>query len=569
MSVLARISRTEFFTKASVSTFLLALSMFCTGASGIVAEFVLGTVSSYILGNAVEQFSVTFGVMLFAMGVGGYIQRHFSDVNLIQRFVLLEIILAILIGFGPLAIYAAYATMSFHFYLVQYFFMVAIGLLVGFEIPLITRINNDFLKLKENLAAIFSMDYIGAFAGTIVWVYVLLQHFPLTEIGFIVAGLNLFVAVITYAFFKVSGELKHTAKTSAALAFSIILLGVGYHYNRDWSMDLEQRLYDDQIVYSETSRYQHMVMTHYKSADDYRFYINGNLQFSSVDEMIYHEQLVHPAMEIADSRKRVLILGGGDGMALREVLKYSAVEHVTLVDLDPAMVELASTHPVLTRLNDSSFADARVHAKTSDAVEAGMEKQILHQVGVEGDSAKPKFESVAEVDVFSVDASRFLDKVNTNWDVVVVDLPDPNTIQLTKLYSRQFFRKLRGHLAPNGVIAQQATSPYHAKPAFLTIKRTAEAAGFATVPYHDNVPSFGEWGWLIYKDHHFTQPKDIKRKIRQIESFDVQTKYLNPKTAKAALVFGKGALQSDSAEVNTLMQPVLLEKYRQESWKIE
>src|SRR5206468_8625237 len=177
--------------------------------------------------------------------------------------------------------------------------------------------------------------------------------------------------------------------------------------------------------------------------NDYLLTLNGGLQFSSLDEVRYHEFLVHVPMVFARERVSVLVLGGGDGLGLREILKYPNVESVTLVDLDPAMTHFAATHPVMTALNHRSFADARVAVVQSGAVVEGPRQLVSgeephpHARHLHGDDLP-----VAEVSVVNIDADKFLREVQEVYDVVIVDFPDPRSIELCKLYSKEFYLKL-------------------------------------------------------------------------------------------------------------------------------
>lgn len=551
-------------------TILLASSMFFTGASGYVSEIILSTVSTYILGNSIEQFTVIIALMLLMMGAGTFAQRFVGDRRLIEKFILIEIGLALLVGFAPIAIYAAFGLAPNNFKIAQYSFVTSIGFLVGFEIPLVLRINQRYARsLGANLANTYAFDYVGACVAAFVFVYWMLRNIPLTEISFIVAGANLAVAVATFAYFWTQRQVVFPRLTLLAIAAATAALAYGYAENRGWSLDLEQKLYRDQIVLSQTTRYQRLVLTHNDRLGEYRFYINGNLQFSSLDESIYHEQLVHPVMALVDDHSRVLILGGGDGLALREVLKYDDVRQVSLVDIDPDVIEMFSTRPVLTALNASAFDDARVVAGPSIAVTPSGETEQLDQAT---EAIKPgtwtDIEPVAEVTVYTVDADRFVAEADADWDVVIIDLPDPNSIEMAKLYSREFYSRLHRVLAPGGMVALQATSPYYAKEAFLVIERSLQAAGFTVVPYHDNVPSFGEWGWLLaYADG--ARERAVGRRIEALEGFPVETSYLTPDVFRRSLVFGKGWLDSPNEDVSTLMSPVVLDYYLHESWKVQ
>jgi len=554
-----------------VATALLALSMFFTGASGFIFECVLSTVATYILGNSIEQFSVTISLMLLMMGVAGYWQKRLSDRHLVEKFLAVEVLLAMLGGFAPTAAYAAYATMENHFSLVQYFFVLAIGFLIGLEIPLVLRINRYYVPtLKSNIATVFSMDYIGSFIGALVWVYFFLKYFPLTETSFFVAGVNFFVAVITYLYF-----MRHRAVARPLVSLLMILLtaaalGYGYAQNRVWNLLLEQRFYDQPIVYSKTTKYQHIVMTAGVSPVDYRLYINGNLQLSSRDEHIYHEQLVHPAMRLAARRNRILILGGGDGLALREVLKHPDVEEVLLIDIDPDMIALARDDDVLNQLNQGALADARVVATGASGVTSEMStRPIYDYTETLPESGTPVIKEAARVSVYTVDADKMVQRLSGLWDVILVDFPDPNSVELAKLYSREFYLKLRRILSDGGIMAVQSTSPYHARESFLCVRRTLDSAGYETIPYHDNVPSFGDWGWILAW-HSPKAARDVRNEIAQLDDFGIpqdRLRYLTPEAFRSALTFGKGLLDSHSTEVNRLMHPVLLRFYLSESWQ--
>ena len=544
--------------------------MFLTGASGFIFECILSTVATFILGNSIEQFSVTISLMMLMMGLASFWQKQISDDHLVEKFLSVEVGLALLGGFAPIAVYAAYATMEIHFIAVQYFFILAIGFLIGLEIPLVLRLNRNYLpKLKSNLASVFSTDYVGAFIGAIVWVYILLRYFPLTEISFFVAGMNFTVALATYSYFLYHRVASRRILSIVVIAVTATSLAYGYSQNRDWNRVLEQRFFSEPIAFSETTQYQHIVLTASVSPTNYRLYINGNLQFASIDEHIYHEMLVHPAMTLSAKRDRVLILGGGDGLALREVLKHSETREVTLVDIDPGMIAFARSHDVMTELNENAFQDARVRTEFLDTSPEEPASRPVYEysrhLGTEPDDV---LTVAAEVNVFTIDADKILEDLHGNYDVIVIDLPDPNSVELVKLYSREFYLKLNRLLKPGGMIAIQATSPYHAKESFLCILRTIHSAGYNSLPYHDNVPSFGDWGWVL--SWNSGQPAhEVRQLIAGLEEFAVDTRYLHyltPDRLSAGISFGKGALDSEILDINTLMQPVLLKYYLSESW---
>jgi spermidine synthase len=555
-----------------LATALLALTMFFTGACGLVSEYALGAVSSYILGNSIEQMCMTIAVMMLMMAAGSYIQIVFKK-NLVTTFIHIELAIALIGGYAPLAMYGAFGFLEHHFILVQYVFICSMGLLIGLEIPVVLRINQEYSKsLGINVANVYGPDYIGAFVGAVIWVYYLLRNFPITEISFLMAGVNLFVAVLTFAYFFHLGLVKKKIAVFVLIVLTFAALVLGFMNNRRWNVALEQRLYDDKVISSILTKYQQLVMTYRAETEEYRLYINGNLQFSSVDEAIYHEQLVHPVMTLVPDHEKVLILGGGDGMALREVLKYPDVRSVTLVDLDPDMVRFARTNPVMTRLNENAFADRRVKAETPSGVRTNGVKPVYQETGVVTTDAKghpsPETVKTAVVNVLHLDADKFIEIVRDKYNVIIIDFPDPSSIELAKLYSREFYLKLQNVLSENGMTVVQSTSPYHAREAFLCVERTMASAGFATLPYHDNVPSFGDWGWILgWKKRALTEGALRKR----IASMDIKpgTRYITPEVFRSAMVFGKERLKSENREINTLMHPVLLDLYTREGWKIE
>jgi len=549
---------------------LLAFCMFSTGASGLVNEYVLATISTYILGNSIEQFSIIIACMMLMMGVSGLVQNQMSDDNLIYKFMTLEIVMALLCGFAPLVIYAAYGYLENNFQIVHYFFVLAVGFLIGFEIPLVMRIiEQNKIKLKTNLAIVYAMDYIGAFIGAIIWVNFLLKHYPLTEISFIVAGFNFAVALLTVLYFIHTKVIRHRVVSILVVFITAVILSIGYSQNRDISDLLEQRFYDDPIVHKETSKYQHLVLTKNQSSGDVRLYINGNTQFSSLDEQRYHDFLVHPVMSLVSQKKNVLILGGGDGLALREVLKYESLYEVTLVDLDPDMIKLATENKYMRELNNDAFHDARLVVKDADGLNDVNVAGVYLATDESGLQGQLDSEWVASVKVYSLDADQFLNGLDRQkWDVVIIDFPDPSSVELSKLYSKQFYKKLKRHLSDDAFVAIQSTSPYHAKEAFLTIGNTLRAAGFSALPYRQNVPSFGDWGYFLAWSNDVSSTQ-IYEKISALKFFSVDTEFITPELMRASFAFGKGELESQSQCVNTIMHPCLLTQYTDYSWKVD
>ena len=277
------------------------------------------------------------------------------------------------------------------------------------------------------------------------------------------------------------------------------------------SDSIEGGLYRDRIIFMEQTAYQKIVMT--KHRDDVRLYIDGNCQFSTADEYRYHEALVHIPMSEAKSHDDILILGGGDGMAVREILKYEDVKNVDLVDLDSEMIRICSTNPNVVAINQNSLLS---------------DKLTIH----------------------NMDAYEYLEKPDKDYDVIIVDLPDPNSESLNKLYSNVFYRMCKRCLKDEGVMVVQSTSPYYATKAFWCINATIASEGMNVKPYHLQVPAFGDWGFNMAS----------KGELREDLSFDVPTRYLNDEALASVFAFGKDEIAKD-IEINRLTKPVLMDYY--------
>lgn len=529
---------------------LMTLSMFMTGASGMVVEYVLSTVSSYLNGSSVESFSLTIAIMMGMMGIGGWAQRFVSDENIIDKFVYLELALAVISAFSPIAVYAAFSYMPEQYQLVYYIFVMSIGFFVGFEIPFITRANATYTrKLSDNLSIVFTADYVGAFVGAIIWVYFLLPHMNIIQIGFVLAALNFIVAMMTYVYFRRNTLFSQCKKVLFGMFLVATALFLGFDKVPEWAKVVEQKMYPDPIVVSKKTPYQNLTLTHNVQNDDTRLYINGSTQFSSIDEVRYHEALVHiPAGMLSEAPNRALVLGGGDGMAVRELKKYDGIQ-IDLIELDRDMFKWSKTQPVLTQLNQSAFEDFK-------------EIDINNYAAVRNELRN--FSSNGEHRVFYTDANNFINayvqnQVPPRYDIIVIDLPDPYNLAINKMYTLQFYKRLNALLNEGGVLVSQSTSPFHAPKVFATIGKTMRTAGYHATPYRQNIPSFGEWGWWV-----------ASKSPKQFEGLNVDTQYFTNELAKASFIFGKNELlNNETLEVNSLMRPVLVRLYSKESWKVE
>jgi spermidine synthase len=570
---------------------VVGFTMLFTGISSFVQELLISIVFTYILGNSIEQFTVTMAVMLGMMAVGGFFQRVIKDKSIGQVFIINELLLVVIGGFAPIALLWAYVSLPNSFEIIKFLYMAVPGFLIGMEIPLMARINEKWSRdLKTNLSQTIPWDYIGGAIGGVAFIWLLKQYVPLTTLSFIIAGCNLAVAIVCLSFLWKRGMLKARSR-GFALTFAtltvVLAVFVGSMNATVWSRSAGQHLYDDPIAAQLTTRYQNIVLTRGNHPRDpfgyaYTMWLNGNKQFNSGDEAIYHENLVHPAMNLAARRDRVLILGGGDGMALREVLKYDDVQEVTLADLDPQMIEFASENPTMRELNQDAFRDARVTSSLDDSgLNAGITDGGEREVLVETDQTErvacddqgecvptPVTESVAAVTVHTVDADRFVSAhAGEYWDVVIVDLPDPNSVELAKLYSVEFYGRVKDIVSPDGIVVVQSASPEHAPESFLCIMRTMAAAGLNVVPYHDNVPSFGDWGWNLGSPS-LSHDELLDRAVN-LDDYGVDTERESSRSLQANLVFDEGVLESERDTFSTLMDPVIYQYYVGEGWRID
>ncbi len=198
----------------------------------------------------------------------------------------------------------------------------------------------------------------------------------------------------------------------------------------------------------------------------YAFFMEGDLQFDSRDEAIYHESMALPALSLSESLlpegMHILICGGGDGLVLRECLRFPNVARVDLVDIDESVIELGRTH--FAESNQHAFEDARVHVTIGDAWD-------------------------------------FLDATSL-YDVIICDFTVPRRPEETRIFTQEWYQKLKASLTPKGMLALNTVSPERTPEAFYCLKRTVRSTGLYPVPYRVCIPSFrnqgyGTWGFLL------------------------------------------------------------------------
>ncbi len=505
---------------------VLKIAIFATGCAGIVAEFVLSTLATYLIGNAVFQWTIVMSLMLFAMGLGSRLSRVFRH-RLLDTFVLVEFSLSILCSSSAVLTYGL-AAYTAHIDLVIYLIAMVIGALIGFEIPLVARLNEAHEELRFNIASVMEKDYYGSLFGGLFFAFFALPYLGLTYTPIILGVINFLVAsLLLWSFFHLIKRKKVVISAFAACSLFLIFLTV---MAKPIIIYGEQRQYKDKIIYAQQTPYQKIVITQWKQY--YWLFINGQEQFSSFDEEKYHEPLVHPAMKLSADREKILILGGGDGLALREVLKYPDVKSITLVDLDRTMTDLAAKHPALVDINKTSMNDSRL--------------KIVNQ-----------------------DAGTFLKEDNHYYGAIIIDLPDPDSIDLMHLYCVNFYRLAARHLRPGGVMVTQATSPYFSRQAFLCIIKTIKEAGFTSMAYHNQIPTMGEWGWVLGVKAGAMDEQTLKQRVLDINFDSLKTRFLNNDAMVSMTHFGKGIIepnQMDKIKVNTQLNPVLQDYYQAGTW---
>ncbi|MGE0310878.1 MAG: polyamine aminopropyltransferase [Lautropia sp.] len=499
----------------------LLVSVFVVAACGLVYELIAAAAASYLLGDSVLQFSTVIGTYLFAMGVGSWLSRHLTR-RLPDHFVRIELLVAAIGGFMPALLFVLHAFAPDGFRLVLYALIFVIGVLVGLEIPLVMRLLKQHYALKDLVSQVLTFDYLGALAVSLAFPIVLVPYLGMIRTGLFFGIANALVAIWAIWLFRdrLLGPAAHAAGALALLA----LLGGGFAKADALTELAEEGFYLHRIVHAESTPFQRIVIT--RGNDDLRLYLNRNLQFSSRDEHRYHEALVHPVLAAHPAPRQVLILGGGDGLAAREVLRHPGVERVTLVDLDPRMTELFSTMPMLTALNQGSLSDPRLDRVVADAF-------------------------------------TWLEQTDRMFDIAIVDLPDPSSFALGKLYTNTFYALLARRVAASGFAAIQTTSPLYARKSFWSVVATLESAGWQAWPYHATVPSFGVWGYVAVGHRPFPMQAAVDRLASGLLTAKAPLRFLTP--ALLPTLFELPAdMQRVPAEVNRLHDQSLVHTYERE-----
>jgi len=494
----------------------LILSVLIVASCGLGYELITSALASYLLGDSILQFSSVIGCYLFAMGIGSWLSRYVEDEDVLDRFIDIEMLIGLVGGVSAAVLFLVFAWLSAPFRAALYITVFVLGMMVGMEIPLVMRIfNQRRSEFRELVSRVLTFDYLGALVVSLVFPILLAPRLGLLRTAFLFGILNTGVALWTIVAFR--GEIRRARYRGLRGVLVIGLLALGLGYAGRMTTWAENGIYGDRVIHAETTPFQRLVVTRWK--DDMRLYINGNLQFSTRDEHRYHEALVHPGLQALPGARRVLILGGGDGLAAREVLKSATVQQVTLVDLDPAMTRLFSTSAPLRALNKDALHDRRIT-------------------------------------VVNEDAGRWLEESQDMFDFIIVDFPDPSNFGLGRLYSTPVFRLIGHHLAERGYLVVQSTSPYFAPRSYWSIDATLREAGLHTWPYHCDVPSFGDWGFILAGKRSDYQPP---------RRLSVPTRYLDPEALAALFRFPADMPRLDMPP-NRLNEQSLV-RYFDEDWR--
>jgi spermidine synthase len=501
----------------------LLASVFVVAACGLVYELAAGALASYLLGDSVLQFSTVIGAYLFAMGIGSWLSR-LVERQLVAQFLRIELLVGLIGGLMPAALFIAHSVLPAGqvaaFRVLMYGAVLLIGVLVGLEIPLVMRILkrqfSERYALKDLVSQVLTFDYLGALAVAVAFPLLFVPHLGLVRTGVFFGLLNAAVAVWALVLFR--GELRAWRAHALACATVLALLVAAMAGAGRLTTWAEDQFYGDHVILRESSDYQRIVVT--SGPAGVRLFLNGNLQFHSRDEYRYHESLVHPALAAHGAPRRVLILGGGDGLAAREVLKYPSVEQVTLVELDPHITRLFATHPALAALNGGALSSPRLR-------------------------------------IVNADAYTWLETNREVFDAIVVDFPDPSNYALGKLYTTSFYQRAEQALAASGWMTVQTTSPLVARRSYWTVVATLEAAGLTTTPYHAHVPSFGEWGFVLAGRRPWPGLRHLPAGLR----------FLNPEGMRSLLDFPPDMARVP-AEPNRLSNQVLVGIFEDEWGKV-
>ncbi|MEY9871065.1 spermidine synthase [Streptacidiphilus sp. MAP12-33] len=397
---------------------LVLLAAFVCAACGLVYELELVALGSYLLGDSVTEASVVLSVMVCAMGVGSLLAKRFT-LRPAASFALVESLLALVGGLSVIALYGCFVWLG-HYQAALVGFASLIGLLIGAEIPLLMTLMQRIRRQEAGraVADLFAADYVGALVGGLAFPFLLLPTLGQLT-GALLTGVVNTVAGGLIAFWLFRAEPAPRVRLLLGLCSGavVVVLALAWAGSGAFERAAQRRLYGGPVRLSLQSRFQQIVLTGGpgQDADAARLYLSGRLAVCGHDQAAYHAALTDPALRGAP-HARVLVLGGGDGLAARHVLATPGVRRVTVVEQDPVLLRLAEADPVLRTLNGGALADPRVRLVTADAF--GWLRTAPRQ--------------------------------EHPYDVIVADLPSAGLDAADKLYTREFYGLVRRMLAPGG-----------------------------------------------------------------------------------------------------------------------
>jgi len=438
---------------------VLAMTVVLSACS-LMYELLIAQTLSLAAGNTVVWYSLSVGIYIGGMGIGAFLcRRRFAahpwrtlfSVELLLSAIGAAAVPTILLAHSLYLYYSVTANeMSvFVFFGVSFAMLLLVGVLSGIELPTLIRIGNAAVVDGEATNRVLGWDYIGSMLAGLLFPLALLPYFNLTVIGFGTAAVNLAVGALVLQRFVAPDERTGGRSWVAAGVAAVLLLGIvrsssieQYFLKRYYFHTAAAErgsplgsLADLPDVYRAYSPYQQIDLvrdpdgfyegvlfdaysTKFRDAPETprhrTLFLNGDFQLGSDYEEFYHEWFAHiPMMLRSEVPRDVLVLGAGDGMLIRELVKHEEVRRILHVDLDRALVELAKTDPILTTLNDNALQDPRIETRYGDAF-------------------------------------HFVRTSEETFDAIYMDFPYAKDFNLAKLYSREFFHFLKSRLRDGG-----------------------------------------------------------------------------------------------------------------------
>lgn len=489
---------------------LLLFSIFIIAGCSLIYELLISSLSTYLLGSGVIHYSVTIGLFLFFMGVGAWLAQ-FIRTELLDKFIRIEIALGLIGGFSAVLLYAAYAWTEYY-YPAMLIVIALISILVGMEIPILTRVIEQNKGIRKGLSEVLATDYIGALLASLLFPFILLPYLGHLLTAFAIGAVNVIVALVVVWHFR--KRLNYPKLLLLSAIGGIALLVISSQFSANFIRILDRSLYQDPVIYSKQSKYQKIVVT--ERGNDLRLFLNGSLQFSSMDEYRYHEPLVHLPASHSRVLEKALVIGGGDGLAIKQLLLYPSLKDIKLVDLDSEVTTLSKQFSKIKVLNNNALDDSRVT-------------------------------------IYNQDAWNWLDQQGDLFDVIIVDLPDPSTVDVARLYTHEFYKKVERRLSIGGVMITQASSPWVQRRAFWSIASTLNSVFSSVNMVYSQVPSFGPWGYIMASNRSAKKYRKIPEGTRYISDDNWEFTLEHPND-----------LPPLSLDVNHLQTLILMQYYNED-----